>query len=271
MSFGTWVVLAAAIFLSVHGLVPHALFGAHAKKQCAFRSSPESTNGVAASIWEQLRSALRGTNVYFIGMMGSGKTTVGKEFSSKLGYRFLDTDEIAEFMIEPATIAEYFAAGNETQFRDLEYQILMEMAQYTRLVLSTGGGIVERNDNWGLLHHGIVVFLDLPPEDVYARLSANPEQITKRPLLSGPSPLAKLKELSERRMDKYTQADVRVRVSPTANNEEVAQMACQAILSHIADNPPKWLEWKKKREAAMTINQGGNKGSIPSGEENVLQ
>jgi len=227
----------------------------------------EEVDGSLTS-WEQLRSALRGTNVFFIGMMGSGKTTVGKEFAKKLGYRFLDTDEVAEFMIEPVSIAEYFAAGNETQFRDLEYQILMEMTQYTRLVMSTGGGIVERNENWGLLHHGIVVFLDLPPEDVYARLSANPDQIAKRPLLSGPSPLSKLQELSARRMDKYTQADVHVRVPPTASNNDVAILVCDSILKHIENNPPRWLEWKKKRDAAMMVS-GAAEGV--DGGTNILQ
>ena len=82
--------------------------------------------------------------------------------------------------------------GNETQFRTLEYQILMDLAQYTRVVVSTGGnhlkphiiqclrafvrfynrlggGIVLKPENWGLLHHGVVVYLDMEAQDIYDR------------------------------------------------------------------------------------------------------
>jgi hypothetical protein len=84
-----------------------------------------------------LRKKLRGTNIFFVGMMGSGKSTVGKEFARMLDYRFLDTDELAEFMIE-MPIAEFFEQGKVDEFRQVEYQILMEMSQYTRLTLATG-------------------------------------------------------------------------------------------------------------------------------------
>ena len=92
--------------------------------------------------------------------MGSGKSTTGKILADKLGYRFLDTDEVAEYMIEKP-ISNFFEEGKKEEFRDLEYQILMEMSQYTRVVISTGGGIVERNTNWGVLRHGLVIFLDM--------------------------------------------------------------------------------------------------------------
>ena len=97
---------------------------------------------------DDLRQKLKGTSIYFVGMMGSGKSTVGKIIADKLGYRFLDTDEVAEYMIE-MPISDFFAQGKVEQFRDVEYQVLMELAQYTRVVISTGGGIVERNMNWG--------------------------------------------------------------------------------------------------------------------------
>lgn len=230
------------------------------------------TEDDASLTWTSLKSILRGTNVYFIGMMGSGKSSVGNEFAKNLGYRFLDTDEIAEFMIE-MPIADFFAQGKEAQFRDLEYQILMEMAQYTRLVLSTGGGTVERNENWGLLHHGIVVFLDLSPEHIIERLSANPEQLAKRPLLQGPNPLAKLQELSEKRMDKYTQGDVKVKVPPKASNGEVSLLAAQAILRFIEDNPPLWKEWKKKRDqkAQEVVSKVTSGDTRDLGTNNILQ
>ena len=105
-------------------------------------------------------------------------------------------------------ISDFFAAGNEEAFRDLEYQILMELSQYTRVVVSTGGGIVERNANWGVMRHGLVVFLDMEPDAIYKRLRNDPEQFAKRPLLQCEDPLQKLNDLRERRIDKYTEADI---------------------------------------------------------------
>jgi len=81
-------------------------------------------------------------------MMGCGKSTIGNIFANKLGYRFLDTDEIAEYMIE-MPISDFFNQGRENEFRQLESEILMQMVQYTRVVVSTGGGIVMKNENWG--------------------------------------------------------------------------------------------------------------------------
>ena len=196
-----------------------------------------------------LRKILKGTCVYFVGMMGSGKSTLGDKFAQKMEYRFMDTDEIAEFMIE-MPISEFFDKSEENvnAFRNLEYQILMELAQYTRVVISTGGGIVERNENWGLLRHGLVVFVDVTPEDIYTRLQQTPGQIEKRPLLRGDNPLQKLKDLSEKRKDKYMQADVHLQVSGSLKPEELAVYAGKSILNLIKANPPLWVTWKKNKD-----------------------
>lgn len=197
---------------------------------------------------QKLSGKLRGACIYLVGLMGSGKSTVANILAEKLGYRFLDTDELAEFMIE-MPISEFFKQENgEAEFRQVEYQILMEMAQYTRIVLATGGGIVERNENWGLLRHGLVIFLDAKPEDIYARLSSNQQEIQKRPLLSTPDPLEKLNALSLKRRDKYLQADVHVTVDPNMSPEQVAERVISDTVAFIEANPPLWQSWKAKRE-----------------------
>jgi len=197
-----------------------------------------------------LKRVLKGTCVYLIGMMGTGKSTVGDVFARKMeGYRLMDTDEIAEFMIE-MPISDYFKQSEENvpKFRDLENQILQELSQYTRLVVSTGGGIVERNENWSFLRHGIVVFLDMSTQDIYDRLKAIPGQIEKRPLLQGSDPKLKLDDLLAKRVDKYTQADVTVKIAPQNNAQEVAEITAKEILRFIKNNPPMWETWKKKRD-----------------------
>lgn len=178
-----------------------------------------------------------------------GKSTVGESFAKKLGYRFLDTDEIAEFMIE-MPISEYFSRNKEAEFRQLEYQILMELAQYTRVVVATGGGIVMKPENWGLLRHGIVVWLDVAPDNIYDRLSSDPAQMKKRPLLQGNKPLQNLIDLHKSRLEKYELADLRIDVPATTVNYSPAAMADLVItelLSFIRNNPPQWQSWKAQR------------------------
>lgn len=208
------------------------------------------------SLFEDLRSKLRSTCIYLVGMMGSGKSTTGDILANKIGYRFLDTDEIAEFMIE-TPISEFFAQGKEAEFRDIEYQVLMELAQYTRVVVATGGGIVERTSNWGILQHGIVVFLDMSPEDIFSRLSRDATQVAKRPLLQGPDPKGRLLALSEKRHGLYSQADVKVPVSQEDSPEEVAERVASSVLTFIASNGPLWQKWKQEQDkkASVTANQ----------------
>lgn len=202
---------------------------------------------------------LKGTCVFFVGPMGSGKSTLGDAFARKMGYRFLDTDEIAEFMVE-MPISDFFAEGREPEFRQLEYDILMDLSQYTRVVVATGGGIVMKNENWGMLRHGIVVYIDMPVDDIYNRLISNPDQITKRPLLQGSDPLEALRKLNAVRQEKYMQADVHLVVpSIPMSPEDLATFTAQTILDFIAVNPPRWESWKKKRddiavEAAARMN-----------------
>ena len=214
-----------------------------------------ATDNASLDVFQQLKEKLRGTCVYFVGMMGSGKTTLGRAFSEKMEYRFLDTDEIAEYMIE-MPISAFFAEGKVDEFRELENKILTEVSQYTRVVVATGGGIVIKQENWGLLRHGIVVYVDMPVEDIYQRLAADPDQIAKRPLLQEADPLEKLRKLSAERQDKYAQADVHFRPNGQIPHspEELASMCAQSILDFIANNPPLWESWKKKRDLEVLFS-----------------
>lgn len=129
----------------------------------------EKPNDIEQDIFDDLVEKLKGTCIFLVGMMGSGKTSVGNVLAKRLGYRFIDTDEIAEYMIE-MPISEYFAQGKESNFRQLETQVLNEMSSYTRVIVSTGGGSVIKNENWGYLRHGIVIFLDTTPETIIDRM-----------------------------------------------------------------------------------------------------
>jgi shikimate kinase len=113
---------------------------------------------------------LKGLNLYLVGMMGAGKSSTGAALAQGLGYQFFDTDSVLE-AAAAQTIPEIFAQQGEAAFRQLETQVLAELSAYQRLVIATGGGIVSRPENWSYLHHGIVVWLDVPLAVLKQRLA----------------------------------------------------------------------------------------------------
>lgn len=167
---------------------------------------------------------LKGTNLYLIGMMGAGKTTIGQHLAARLNYRFFDTDQIIE-RVTGLSIRDLFAQSGEAAFRRLESQVLAELSAYTRSTIATGGGIVIKRENWGHLRHGIVVWLDVPIVQLQARLQTD----KTRPLLQDPDPLAKLQSLLEERQPLYAQADVHIAYDENATPEKVADRAIAQI------------------------------------------
>jgi shikimate kinase len=160
---------------------------------------------------------LKGVNLYLIGMMGSGKTTVGRSLAEQLGYRFFDTDEVIE-RVAGQSVSQIFSEMGEEAFRTLESQVLAELSAYTRLTIATGGGIILKRENWGYLRHGIVIWLDVPVEHLKARLQGD----STRPLLQGDSLTDRLHALLEQRQALYAQADVRVLHQPDETPEQLA-------------------------------------------------
>jgi shikimate kinase len=161
---------------------------------------------------------LQGLNVYLIGMMGSGKTTVGGAIAQQLNYRFFDTD----VLIEKATgqsVQEIFATAGEEKFRDLETEVLMQLAACTRSAIATGGGIVLRQRNWSYLRHGFIIWLDVPVEVLVTRLAED----SKRPLLKETDLATKLAEILAQRQAQYALADLRIPVTAVQTPDDIAQ------------------------------------------------
>jgi len=155
---------------------------------------------------EPLARRLEGLNLYLVGMMGAGKSAVGRPLAEALGYRFIDADLVLQ---EAAgrPIATIFAEEGEQAFRDLETAVLDRIAGWHSLVVATGGGVVGRPTNWGHLHQGVVIWLDAPADLLLQRLSADP---TPRPLLATHDPAARLRQLLDERRPLYAQADLTV-------------------------------------------------------------
>lgn len=125
-------------------------------------------------------------NIFLVGFMGSGKTTLGKALAAKIDFKFLDTDEQI-VQLEKRTIEEIFENDGEGYFRTLEFKVLdVIINTKNNLVISTGGGFPCFNENMDkLLESGFVVYLSANSDTLYNRLKND----RKRPLLKFKSDL----------------------------------------------------------------------------------
>ena len=168
-----------------------------------------------------LKQRLGGRSLYLVGMMGSGKTSTGRPLAEQLGYGFVDADAVIE-QAAGCSIPEIFERDGEAGFRALESQVLNAISQRHSLVVATGGGVVTQQENWGLLHSGIVVWLDVVPEQLMQRLRADS---TVRPLLQTDDPDAALNALLNQRRPLYAEADLTVVI-----NQETPLAVADGIL-----------------------------------------
>ena len=159
---------------------------------------------------------LRGRSIFLIGMMGSGKSSTGPVLAEILKYKYVDLDVLIEKLTKK-TIDKVFSEEGEEYFRDLETQCLQEIIKLPSVVVSTGGGVVLKKENWGILRQGIIVWLDINKEIALNRLNSK-DNI--RPLLKDNLDI-KYEEIFETRKDIYAQADLRVEI----NNEGVKNVA----------------------------------------------
>ena len=167
---------------------------------------------------------LQGLNIFLIGMMGSGKTTVGQILAKQLDYRFFDTDVLIE-RVAGKTINEIFATDGEDFFRDLESKILEELSPCTRSAIATGGGIVLRQQNWSHLKQGLIVWLDVPVEVLVSRLTED----KTRPLLKTDDLTLKLTKLLEERHSRYAEADLRIPITANQTPEDIVDQIIAKI------------------------------------------
>ena len=177
-----------------------------------------------------LKQRLGGRSLYLVGMMGSGKTSTGRPLAEQLGYGFVDADAVIE-QAAGCSIPEIFERDGEAGFRALESQVLNAISQRHSLVVATGGGVVTQQENWGLLHSGIVIWLDVVPEQLMQRLKADS---TVRPLLKTDDPDAALNALLNRRRPLYAEADLTV-VIDQETPDAVADGILQLLPSLLKD------------------------------------
>lgn len=165
-------------------------------------------------------------NIFLVGLMGAGKSTVGRILARRLSKRFVDTDLEIEKR-NGVTIPVIFEIEGEEGFRRREQEVLADLAQEQGLVLSTGGGIVLKSENREVLrNHGFVVYLNARPE----LLADRTKHDRSRPLLNVEDPLTRLRELHAVRDPLYR--DVAHAVVETGRG--APQQVVQAILAEIS-------------------------------------
>jgi len=143
-------------------------------------------------------------NIVLIGLMGSGKTVVSKKLAAQLKIERFSTDEMIEAQ-EKLTITKIVELKGWPYFRDLEHSIIRSLAAKQGVIIDCGGGVVLNPANLELLKkNGLVFFLKAAPDVLFRRLKND----KTRPLISGPNPQARLKEIYEERLPLYNQADV---------------------------------------------------------------
>lgn len=165
-------------------------------------------------------------NIFLVGLMGAGKSTVGRILARRLGKRFVDTDHEIEKR-NGVTIPVIFEIEGEDGFRRREQEVLADLAQEKDLVLSTGGGIVLKPENREVLrNHGFVVYLNARPE----LLAERTKHDRTRPLLNVEDPLTRLRELYEVRDPLYRE----VAHAVVETGRGAPQQVVQAILGEIS-------------------------------------
>mgnify|MGYP003575850566 FL=1 len=134
-------------------------------------------------------------SLVLVGLPGSGKSTVGRSLARRLNLPFSDSDHAIEQRLG-CSIREFFAREGEARFRDIEQEVLAELAAAEPRVLATGGGAVLREANRAVLRGaGHVLYLRSTPEELFRRLRHD----TQRPLLQVSDPQARLRQMYEER------------------------------------------------------------------------
>ncbi len=163
-------------------------------------------------------------NIVLVGLPGCGKTTLGKLLAKSLDFSFIDCDEVIE-KNEKKAISKIFEEFDEGAFRDIETKTLRNLLTEKNAVIATGGGCVERRENFEILKRlGTVIFVNRPLEQIIGDID-----ISKRPLLTGGK--ARLYTLNERRLPLYKEVcDLDILVDSTP------EVAAEKILNEVKKN-----------------------------------
>lgn len=165
---------------------------------------------------------MRATNIYFIGPMGAGKTTIGRRVARELGLRFIDLDRRIETQTG-ASVELVFEIEGEAGFRKRETRALQQVSRKKGILLATGGGVILSRRNRKILRStGFVVHLQTTVDQQIKRLKRD----RQRPLLRAPNRRQRLEEMAQTRNPLYAElADLEVTTGNRTLNVAATQIA----------------------------------------------
>jgi shikimate kinase len=177
---------------------------------------------------DELNALLGARPIVLVGMMGAGKTTVGRRLAVRLGRRFVDSDEEVE-RAAGMTIEDIFGAHGEADFRAGEARVITRLLKDSDLVLGTGGGSFMNAETRALIKElAVSVWIKADFNLLFARV----QRRSNRPLLKTANPRQTLKDLIDVRYPVYAEADVTV-VSQDVPQDQVASEVVEALLTHL--------------------------------------
>jgi shikimate kinase len=170
-------------------------------------------------------------NIFLIGYRGSGKTTVAAALAEQLGWPWIDADEELERRAGK-TIRQIFAEGGETAFRDVESDVVAQLARLDGHIIALGGGVLLREENrQALAGRGWFVWLQAAPEVLLSRIQGDPTTVVRRPNLTGEGGLAEIRSLLAARTPLYeASADATINVEQKTPAEIARQIITELSL-----------------------------------------
>ena len=168
-------------------------------------------------------------HLVFVGLAGSGKTTIGQGVAARLEREFIDLDQEILRREGMSTVGEVFRARGEAHFRQMETDITQELARRTSLVIAPGGGWIMTQRSLDVMRPvAYLVYLKVSPETALKRIGAT---VGNRPLLDHPDPLGELRRQLEARGPKYEGADLIVDAEDLSAAELIDQLILRIRLS----------------------------------------
>ena len=175
-----------------------------------------------------LIEALGRRSIVFVGLMGAGKTAIGRKVAAMLSLPFMDSDQEIE-SVSRMTVPELFERYGEPEFRALEQRVILRLLENGPQVLSTGGGaFMNAQTREAIATHGVSVWLKADLDLLMERVSKK----QNRPLLKNPDPRGVLEKLMGERYPVYATADITV---PTRDDrkEVIASEVVSAMCAHL--------------------------------------
>ena len=169
------------------------------------------------------------SNIYLIGMSGTGKSMSGRRLAELIGWPFVEMDGVIEDRAGKS-IPRIFEENGEPFFRDMESEVLAEIAKRSGRVVSTGGGVPLRYTNRKTMESsGVVILLSASPEVLHGRLANSVHKRGRRlrPLLGDEAPVDRLREMLAEREDVYATARITINTENKSHDQVAALIASE--------------------------------------------